>query len=143
MALRGLARHSRAYHRRRVTGDRHRCCVAKLRSRGRPVGTCVWCGYPSSRGRWWHDGCLAVYLLARCDTKDLRRRPCVICGGPGEELDHRLALAIARELSWRLYVRAFLERNCRWTCTIHHTIKTREDAGKLAAIRRDRRDRAA
>ena len=59
-----------------------------------------------------------------CDGFAVPLTPCVLCGGPGEECDHRIAIAVAREIGYRTHIRAYLLRNLRWLCGPCHKQKT-------------------
>ena len=107
-------------------------------------GTCTWCGLPalSRKGRKlkWHGQCAryhAVAVGAMTFNKSWRvtlvvERAACICGAPGTELDHRLAIGVAARLTKlsgrnRPYALAFLPDNLWWLCHDCHTAKTRFD----------------
>ena len=52
---------------------------------------------------------------------------CEICAGPSDELDHRLAIDVARALGTGALRRAFVQENLRWLCRDCHLGKTRFD----------------
>ena len=93
--LRGLVLHHRrhpAEHRRRL--------VNRTASWGEAPrnGICRWCyeltASPSTR---WHLYCLNAYRVASGQHPDeIQRTLCEICGDPPDEIDHRLAIEVAR-----------------------------------------------
>ena len=52
---------------------------------------------------------------------------CEICAVPSDELDHRLAINVARALGPEALRRAFVQENLRWLCRDCHLRKTRFD----------------
>lgn len=96
-------------------------------------GTCVWCERACDKARAWHTLCVRSYLCARGQTFDLYKDPlvkygpCEICGGPGDEIDHRLAICVAVREGRRATLRAFWLDNLRWLCRACHRTKTRRD----------------
>ena len=52
---------------------------------------------------------------------------CEICAGPSDEIDHRLAINVARALGPEALRRAFVQENLRWLCRECHIRKTRFD----------------
>lgn len=104
-------------------------------------GWCIWCHRRCDRGRNWHDECGAQYQAARGLTVGfygplIPKGPCVVCGAPGTEIDHLVAIAVARKHGYRAHVRAYLLRNLRRLCERCHKAKTRADANTLARMRR-------
>ena len=138
-ALRGFSRHCRAWisdH-----GMAGRQVVGTLYGRGKgsgyTYGTCKWCGVPARSiktgcKRLWHDECLRFYTVAMGIRGSLttgfviRRSPCP-CGAAGTELDHKLAIGLARRQGIRSFLRAFLPDNLQWRCHECHLRKTRAD----------------
>ena len=108
------------------------------------VRQCSWCDQPlTGRPRRWHPACLQALAAARGQTKYpnrslqlLERGPCEQCDADGQEVDHVLSLAVARELGPRAELRARDVGNLRWLCDDCHKDKTREDRGQLARLRR-------
>ena len=58
--------------------------------------------------------------------KEAGPRVC-LCGGPATELDHTLAIGVAKRLGARFYIRALLPENLRWLCHDCHVAKTTFD----------------
>ena len=124
--LRGLVLHYRrhpAEHRRRL--------VNRTASWGEaPVnGICRWCyeltASPSTR---WHLYCLNAYRVVSGQHPDeIQHTLCEICGDPSDEMDHRLAIEVARALGPEAMLRAFTLDNLRWLCRDCHRRKTRQD----------------
>ena len=52
---------------------------------------------------------------------------CEVCAGPSAELDHRLAINVARAMGPAALRRAFVQENLRWLCRECHLRKTRFD----------------
>ena len=52
---------------------------------------------------------------------------CEKCGDPSDEMDHRLAINVARALGPATMLRAFTPDNLRWLCRSCHRRKTRHD----------------
>ena len=50
-----------------------------------------------------------------------------MCGDPSDEMDHRLAIEVARALGPAAMLRAFTPENLRWLCRSCHRRKTRQD----------------
>ena len=124
--LRGLVLHHRqhpAEHRRRL--------VNRTASWGEPPvnGICRWCyeltASPNTR---WHLYCLNAYRVASGQHPDeIQYTLCEICGDPSDEMDHRLAIEVARALGPAAMLRAFTLDNLRWLCRSCHRRKTRQD----------------
>ena len=89
-------------------------------------GTCRWCyekaGSPKTR---WHRYCLNAYRVASGQHPDeIQHTLCEICGNPSDEMDHRLAIEVARALGPAAMLRAFTPENLRWLCRSCHRRKT-------------------
>ena len=52
---------------------------------------------------------------------------CEVCAGPSAELDHQLAINVARAMGPAALRRAFVQENLRWLCRECHLSKTRFD----------------
>ena len=50
-----------------------------------------------------------------------------MCGDPSDEMDHRLAIEVARALGPEALLRAFTQDNLRWLCRDCHRRKTDQD----------------
>ena len=127
--LRGLVIH----HRRHPSAHPRRL-VRRTRSWGeRPVvGVCRWCGeHASSIQLTWHGYCLDAYRVASGQKPGMQLTMCQDCAGPADELDHRLAINVARALGPQALRRAFTLRTCSgyvnsatgarpgWTAVLH------------------------
>ena len=134
--LRGLVRHYRTHpsaHPRRI--------VKRVRSWGeRPVnGVCRWCGeHASSIQLTWHGYCLDAYRVASGQKPGMQLTMCQGCAGPADELDHRLAINVARARGPQALRRAFTLENLQWLCSSCHRRKTRLTAGWRGSCRRAR-----
>ena len=124
--LRGLVLHYRRHpseHRRRL--------VNRTASWGEPPvnGICRWCyERTASIKTRWHRYCLNAYRVASGQHPDeIQHTLCEICGDPSEEMDHRLAIEVARALGPAAMLRAFTPENLRWLCRCCHRYKTRQD----------------
>ena len=123
--LRGLVIHHRLHpsaHPRRL--------VRRVRSWGeRPVaGVCRWCGeHAPSIQLTWHGYCLDAYRVASGQKPGMQITMCEGCAGPADELDHRLAINVARALGPQALRRAFTLENLQWLCSSCHRRKTRLD----------------
>lgn len=125
-----------------------RTIVPKMTSVGRPAGVCIWCDRDTESKRTrWHHWCIGAYLIARGQTNipaykpkqkqlvsespdrlyDYEWEQCEICGERAQELDHALALSVARFLGRRAILRAFWIDNLRWLCHDCHAVKTGSD----------------
>lgn len=104
-------------------------------------GTCKWCFRQTEGRRLWHPGCVSQYSAAKgsnrkadglpvLDTKEI----CAKCGNEATEIDHILALSLARHHSWRVYVKAHALANLQWLCRACHKEKTKIDKGILAKL---------
>ena len=123
--LRGLVRHHRMHpsaHPRRL--------VTRTASWGEPSvrSVCRWCGeHASSIQLTWHGYCLDAYRVASGQKPGMQLTMCEGCAGPADELDHRLAINVARALGPQALRRAFTLENLQWLCSSCHRRKTRLD----------------
>lgn len=104
-------------------------------------GWCIWCHRRCARGRNWHDECGAQYQAARGLTVGFYGPlcppgPCVVCGAAGTEIDHLVAISVARKRGYRAHVRAYMVANLRRLCGPCHKAKTAADAHTIARMRR-------
>ena len=151
--LRGVVRHIR-------TVKRARAAVSSLGSRPgekRNWGVCKWCGLPIQEGRrLWHFACTGYYYafwaqpsgrgaiptgeMVDVDTpygRTIQRPTCPACGEAGLthfELDHILAIGVARRLGLRFYRRAYLPENLWWICERCHKAKTAFDRALMRSL---------
>ena len=122
-------------------------------------GTCYWCGHEArgktGRKKKWHDECVRAYLAAKGQTDgaysftgggdSFPRGPgggfmCVECGTEsfgqwGYEVDHVLALGLARLGPPREWIHAWHPSNLRVLCHECHGKKTARDR-VLMSVRR-------
>ena len=130
--LRGLAMHHRLH-----PSEHPRRLVTRTQDWDEsPVpGRCRWCGkLTATISLTWHPGCLAAFLVASGQKPTgLQMAMCSRCGGRATELDHRLAINVARALGPDALKRAFTIENLHWMCRECHRRKTRVDR-KLAAF---------
>ena len=124
--LRGLAMHHRWHpskHARRLVLRTARWSAPSVR------GRCRWCGDPAATiDLTWHGYCLDAYRVASGQKpSQLQVTMCEGCGGAADELDHRLAINVARALGPAALRRAFTQENLRWLCHECHRRKTRLD----------------
>ena len=124
--LRGLV-----LHHRRHPSEHPRRLVSRTARWGEPPlnGICRWCyeltASPSTR---WHRYCLNAYRVASGQHPDeIQHTLCEMCGNPSDEMDHRLAIEVARALGPEAMLRAFTPENLRWLCRDCHRRKTRQD----------------
>ena len=124
--LRGLV-----LHRRRHPAEHPRRLVNRTARWKEPPqnGICRWCyeltANPSTR---WDLYCLNAYRVASGQHPDeIQHTLCEICGDPSDEMDHRLAIHVARALGPAAMLRAFTLDNLRWLCRSCHRRKTRQD----------------
>ena len=124
--LKGLVLHHQrhpAEHRRRL--------VNRTTSWGEPPvnGICRWCyELTASPGTRWHRYCLNARRVAFGQHPDEALRTlCEMCGDPSDEMDHRLAIEVARALGPEALLRAFTPDNLRWLCRDCHRRKTDQD----------------
>ena len=124
--LRGLVLH----HRRHPSAHPRRL-VTRTASWGEPSvrGVCRWCHeYTTAIHLTWHDYCLAAYRVASGQKPPgIQVTMCEGCGGPAAELDHRLAINVARAMGPEALRRAFTLENLHWLCSSCHRRKTRLD----------------
>ena len=124
--LRGLVLH----HRRHPSEHPRRLVNRTARWGAPPVnGICRWCYEPTAGIKLrWHLYCLNAYRVASGQHPDeMQHTLCEICGGPPDEIDHRLAIRVARALGPAAMARAFTLDNLRWLCRSCHRRKTRQD----------------
>ena len=141
--LRGVARHVLPNVRSGNTGSRDPM-GSSFWYRRRTYRVCCWCGLSvEPPARYWHQDCALQYRAMRGESvTPAGPRECEECGGPGEEIDHRVAISVARASGPRAYVRAFLLENLRWLCRPCHLRKTREDRRALIPERPERPGKA-
>ena len=113
--LRGLVSHHRRHpskHARRLVLRTQRWTDTRVR------GVCRWCGDPAATiDLTWHRYCLDAYRVASGQhPAELQRTMCEVCAGPSDELDHKLAINVARALGPEALRRAFVQENLRWLC---------------------------
>ncbi len=124
--LRGLV-----LHHRRHPAEHPRRLVNRTARWGEPPidGICRWCYEPTAGIRLrWHLYCLNAYRVASGQRPDeIQNTLCEICGDPSDEIDHRLAIRVARALGPDAMLRAFTLDNLRWLCRSCHKRKTRQD----------------
>ena len=124
--LEGLVLH----HRRHPT-EHPRRLVSRTSRWKEPtaIGICRWCYERTASPRTrWHLYCLNAYRVASGQHPDeIQRTLCEICGAPPDEIDHRLAIEVARALGPAAMLRAFTLDNLRWLCRSCHRRKTRQD----------------
>ena len=89
-------------------------------------GICRWCGDKTATiDLTWHLYCLDAYRVASGQKpENIQKTMCEICAGPSAELDHRLAINVARALGPAALGRAFVQENLRWLCRECHLRKT-------------------
>ena len=124
--LRGLV-----LHHRRHPAEHPRRLVNRTTRWGEPPvnGICRWCyELTASPGTRWHRYCLNSYRVASGQHPDeIQHTLCEICGDPSDEMDHRLAIEVARALGPAAMLRAFTPENLRWLCRDCHKRKTDQD----------------
>ena len=124
--LRGLVLH----HRRHPSAHPRRLVTRTASWEEPPVrGVCRWCHeHTSAIHLTWHDYCLAAYRVASGQKPlGIQVTMCEGCGGPAAELDHRLAINVARAMGPEALRRAFTLENLHWLCGSCHRRKTRLD----------------
>ena len=133
--LKGLVVHHRLH-----TSAHPRRLVRRTSHWGEAVvrGVCRWCGDPTATlDLTWHRYCLDAYRVASGQKPDqMQVTMCEGCGGAADEVDHRLAINVARALGPQALRRAFTQENLRWLCHECHRRKTRLD-WRLARYLRD------
>ena len=92
-------------------------------------GVCRWCyERTASLKTRWHSYCLNAYRVASGQKpEEMQLTLCEICGGRADEMDHRLAITVAKALGTEAELRAFTLGNLRWLCRGCHRRKTRQD----------------
>ena len=73
---------------------------------------------------------MTIYIIAVASGQhpdEIQYTLCEICGDPTDEMDHRLAIEVARALGPAAMLRAFTLDNLRWLCRSCHRRKTRQD----------------
>ena len=73
---------------------------------------------------------MTIYIIAVASGQhpdEIQHTLCEICGDPSDEMDHRLAIEVARTLGPAAMLRAFTLDNLRWLCQSCHRRKTRQD----------------
>ena len=79
-------------------------------------------------GTRWHPYCLNACRVAFGQHRDETLHTlCEICGDPSDEMDHSLAIEVARALGPTAMLRAFTPDNLRWLCRGCHKRKTGQD----------------
>ena len=124
--LRGLVLH----HRRHPATHPRRLVNRTASWKEPPVnGICRWCYERTAHIRThWHAYCLNAYRVASGQhPEEIQHTLCEICGDPSEEMDHRLAINVARALGPAAMLRAFTPSNLRWLCRSCQRRKTRQD----------------
>ena len=124
--LRGLVLH----HRRHPSAHPRRLVTRTANWRDSPVrGVCRWCHeHTAAIHLTWHDYCLAAYRVASGQKPlGIQVTMCEGCGGPAAELDHRLAINVARAMGPEALRRSFTLENMQWLCSSCHRRKTRLD----------------
>ena len=124
--LRGLAIH----HRRHPSRHARRLVLRTVAWNDPAVrGRCRWCGDRTATiDLTWHAYCIDAYRVASGQKPgQLQVTMCEICDGSADELDHRLAINVARALGPEALRRAFVQENLRWLCRECHRRKTRLD----------------
>ena len=132
--LRGLVLHHRRHpskHPRRLV-----LRIARRTDTSTP-GVCRWCGGPAATiTLTWHMYCLDAYRVASGQRPaELRVTMCEGCGGAAQEIDHRLAINVARALGPDALRRVFTQENLRFLCRECHRRKTRLDRCLAAFVR--------
>ena len=124
--LRGLV-----LHHRRHPAEHPRRLVNRTARWGEPPenGICRWCYERTAHIRThWHAYCLNAYRVASGQhPEEIQHTLCEMCGDPSDEMDHRLAINVARALGPAAMLRAFTPENLRWLCRSCHRRKTRQD----------------
>ena len=84
--------------------------------------------------------CAGLSTASVQHPEDIQHTLCEIYGDPSDEMDHRLAINVARALGSAVMLRAFTPDNLRWLCRNCHRRKKRQDrrlAKSLAACSLD------
>ena len=92
-------------------------------------GICRWCYERTANVKIrWHPYCLNAYRVASGQHPDeIQHALCEICGDPSDEMDHRLAIEVAKALGPAAMLRAFTLDNLRWLCRSCRRRKTWQD----------------
>ena len=118
-------------HHRRHPAEHPRRLVNRTASWGEPPvnGICRWCYERTANiKRRWHPYCLNAYRVTSGQhPEEIQHTLCEMCGDPSDEMDHRLAIEVARALGPAAMLRAFTPDNLRWLCRSCHRRKTRQD----------------
>lgn len=121
-------------HCRRHPAEHPRRLVNRAARWGEPPvnGICRWCYEPMvSINIHWHLYCLNAYRVASGRCPDATQHIlCEVYGGPSDDMDqmdHRLAIKVARVLGPAAMICAFTLDNLRWLCRGCHRRKTRQD----------------
>ena len=124
--LRGLVMHHRCH-----PSDEPRSLVTRTTTwRDEPVhGLCRWCGeHTATIQLTWHDYCLDAFRVASGrKPSGIQVAMCEGCGGPADDLDHGIAISVARAMGPEALRRAFTLENLHWLCSSCHRRKTRLD----------------
>ena len=142
--LRGLIRHNRLrYFAPQVSFGRKLLppSVDWADARRGADGFCRWCalsiGGEKRKGARWHSDCYIAYRIAVDELSGVIGLDiCARCGvAPATDIDHRLAISVARELGARAWVRAFTIDNLQGLCAGCHKDKSRVDGLLLRALK--------
>ena len=113
-------------HHRRHPATHPRRLVNRTARWGEPPrnGICRWCYEPTAHIRTrWHRYCLNAYRVASGQHPDeIQHTLCEMCGNESDEIDHRLAIEVARALGPAAMFRAFTPDNLRWLCRSYHSL---------------------
>ena len=104
--FRGLVLH----HRRHPSDHPRRLVNRTARWKEPPQnGVCRWCYEPTAHIRTrWHSYCLNAYRVASGQhPEEIQKTLCKMCGSQPDEIDHRLAIKVARALGPAAMLRAF------------------------------------
>ena len=107
---------------------------------------CRWCEEPCDPGRAWHQECVPWYWCATGQQAGIGGQPliprtgvCAECGANTTgQLDHRLAIGVARLLGERAWLRAHMLTNLQWLCSDCHLAKTAQDLARMSELRGNR-----
>ena len=124
-----------------------------------PWGRCQWCWGevergPTGRPRSWHKSCHEYRAAAQGSPSGAdaplgeltkidgpygptRRHRCIACGNVSMdwmELDHILAIGVARRLGLSFYRRAMTPDNVWWICRSCHVVKTAFDRALMRSL---------
>lgn len=130
--LRGLMPH----HRHHPADHPRRLVNRRVGSKEPPEnGICRWCYERTAHIRTrWYPYCLNAYRVASGQhPAEIQHPLCEMCGDPSDEMDHRLAINVARVLRPADMLRAVTPDKLRWLCRMRwlcrscHRRKTRQD----------------